>query len=171
MTKKDITAAEYNPYYKTYIDKIANGDLIDLLFESQQTTVTFFKNVPEDKYLFRYDYGKWSVLEVFQHIIDTERIFAYRALRFSRMDATPLSGFDQDLYITASQANNKQMAHLIKEYDVVRQNSIALFQSLSGEQLAFIGTASDSPMSARAAAAIMVGHETHHVSVIQEHYL
>ena len=118
MTVQDIQPDEYNPYYKTYIDKVGDGDLLELLYKRQEITTKFFKSLDESKYLYRYADGKWTPLEILQHIIDTERIFYYRALRFARMDATPLIGFEHNDYINPSRANNKSMPQLIKEYDV-----------------------------------------------------
>ncbi|MAM23609.1 DinB family protein [Croceibacter atlanticus] len=171
MTVQDIQPDEYNPYYKTYIDKVGDGDLLELLYKRQEITTKFFKSLEESKYLYRYADGKWTPLEILQHIIDTERIFYYRALRFARMDATPLIGFEHNDYINPSRANNKSMPQLIKEYDVERQHSLVLFQSLEEDVFSFKGTANGSAMTARAIAAIMIGHEKHHIEVIKERYL
>ena len=171
MKIADITPEEYNPYYKIYIEQAGDGELIDMLAQSAEQTLKFFDSIPEEKHLYRYDDMKWTPLEIFQHIIDTERIFAYRAFRFSRLDKTPLQGFDQDDYVNPSLANDKSLTQLKKEYKIERQHSIALFQSLSDKHMSFIGTASGSPMSTRAVNAIMVGHEKHHIKVIQERYL
>ncbi|WP_339661915.1 DinB family protein [Croceibacter atlanticus] len=171
MTVQDIQPDEYNPYYKTYIDKVGDGELLELLYKRQEITTKFFKSLDEFKYLYRYADGKWTPLEILQHIIDTERIFYYRALRFARMDATPLIGFEHNDYINPSRANNKSMPQLIKEYDVERQHSLVLFQSLEEDVFSFKGTANGSAMTARAIAAIMIGHEKHHIEVIKERYL
>ena len=171
MTKAEITADEYSPYYAQYIALAGNKELIEELFNSESLTVQFFESLPEDKLMFRYAEGKWTPLEILQHIIDTERIFAYRAFRFARMDKTPLPGFEQDDYVNPSQANDKSLSQLIKEFKVGRQHSISLFQSLSDAHISFIGNASGSPMSARAVMAIIVGHEIHHINIMKERYL
>ena len=171
MTVQDIQPDEYNAYYKTYIDKVGDGDLLELLYKRQEITTKFFKSLDESKYLYRYADCKWTPLEILQHIIDTERIFYYRALRFARMDATPLIGFEHNDYINPSRANNKSMPQLIKEYDVERQHSLVLFQSLEEDVFSFKGTANGSAMTARAIAAIMIGHEKHHIEIIKERYL
>ena len=171
MKTSEIAPEEYNPYYQAYIERVEDGDLYDLLFESHNHVRLFYNELPKDKYVFRYEDGKWTPLEILQHIIDTERVFNYRALRFGRMDATPLVGFDHDTYINPSLANDKTLSQLIQEYEITRQHSLSLFKSLSPSHLSFIGMASGSPMSARAVMAIIIGHEKHHIQVIKERYL
>ena len=120
---------------------------------------------------YKYAAGKWSIKEVFQHIIDTERVFLYRCFRIARHDKTPLTGFEQDDYIVPSKANSKSIESLLEEYQTVRQNSIVLLKSLSETDLKHLGNASDHMLSARAAAFMTLGHEIHHIEVIKERYL
>ncbi|MFI8379704.1 DinB family protein [Leeuwenhoekiella sp. NPDC079379] len=127
--------------------------------------------MPEDKWLYAYDSRKWTVLESLLHVIDTERIFTYRALRIGRGDKTPLAGFEQDDYIKPSGANLRSMTSLIEEYNQVRSCTINLFKNLSAEALLEIGTASNSTLSARAAGFIICGHEIHHAYIIKTRYL
>ncbi|WP_418603341.1 DinB family protein [Hwangdonia sp.] len=172
MTVKDLNTTEYNSYYGPYIKKLPeNLALIDGFTEGLDNVLQFFHSVPSEKLEYRYAEGKWSVKEVFQHIIDTERVFMYRCFRIARHDKTPLPGFNQDDYIMPSQAHKKSMATLLLEYSSVRKNSITLLNSLSNEDLKFVGTASENTLSARAAAFIILGHEIWHIDVIKTHYL
>ncbi|TGV00378.1 DinB family protein [Flavivirga rizhaonensis] len=131
----------------------------------------FFESIPSDKLNYRYAEGKWSIKEVFQHLIDTERIFQHRCFRFSRHDKTSISGFEQDDYIAPSLANDKSLESLIEEFNAVRQSFIVLLKSLNDVDLKFIGNASSSNMSARAAAFTILGHSIWHINIINERYL
>ena len=131
----------------------------------------FFKSIPKEKLEYKYADDKWTIKEVFQHIIDTERIFMYRCLRIARHDKTALAGFEQNDYIIPSKANSKSIESLLEEYRTTRQYSIVLLKSLSDEDLKYIGQASDNVMSARSTAFSTIGHEIHHVNIIEERYL
>ncbi|GAA4975600.1 DinB family protein [Algibacter aquimarinus] len=172
MKVSDLNASEYNNYYQTYISKVSNtASLVESYKEAQNQVTSFFKAIPDNKLEFKYAPGKWTIKEVFQHIIDTERVFMYRCFRIARHDKTPLSGFEQDDYIVPSKSNFKTMDMLVEEYQTVRQSSIVLLKSLNHEDLKFIGNASGSNVSARAAAFIILGHEIHHIDVIKNKYL
>ncbi|MFH4965576.1 DinB family protein [Gaetbulibacter sp. M235] len=172
MTTKDLKTTEYGPYYKSYLALVpANLELIEGYYSGQQNALDFFKSLSNDKLEYRYEENKWTVKELFQHIIDTERIFMYRCLRIARHDRTPLSGFEQNDYIEPSQANKKTLEALLEEYQMVRQNSIILLKSLNENDLNFIGNASGNNLSARAAAFIVLGHELWHMKIIKERYL
>lgn len=171
MRATDLSANEYNEYYVAYIGLAGSNSLIDGLQEGLKTTVEFLKRVPEEKLEYRYAEGKWTIKEILRHIIDTERIFAYRALRFARNDQTALPGFDQDAYISPSNANLKTLDNLLHEFETNRLSTISLFRNFSDSMLKGIGEASNNPMSARAAGFIIIGHEIHHCSVIEERYL
>ena len=172
MTISDLETKEYNPYYGTYISQVSkDATLTEGFNKGRDAVVAFFKSIPEDTLDYRYATGKWTIKEVFQHIIDTEQIFLYRCLRIARHDAAPLMGFEQDDYIVPSRANEKSLEQLLEAYLAVRQNFIVLLKSLSNDDLKAIGIASDSPLSARAAAFIVLGHEKHHMRVIEERYL
>jgi hypothetical protein len=114
--------------------------------------------------------GEWTLLDVFQHVIDNERVFAYRALRIARGDATPLPGYEQDDYATAANANARDLEDLLTEYRAVRAASIALLGSFDEAALARTGTASGNPLSVRAAAYVIAGHELYHLRSIVENY-
>jgi hypothetical protein len=172
MTVTDILFNEYNSYYKRYLDQIDEDvDLIAGLKKGKKQTIAFFDSLPEHKLLFRYAEGKWTPKEVLQHLIDTERVFAYRAFRIGRGDVRPLAGFDQDAYIEPSEANEKSRIELLDEYDLVRRHTTSLVSSLSERNLMNIGVASDHPLSSRAAAFINIGHEKWHIKIIKERYL
>ncbi|MEZ4793626.1 MAG: DinB family protein [Gelidibacter sp.] len=171
MTSKDLRPTEYNPYYKTYLNQTKNLDLKTGLPSNHEQVLAFLKAIPKEKQEYRYAEGKWTIKEVLLHIIDTERIFAYRALRIARQDQTPLQGFDQDDYVAPSKANRRSFESLLNEYKAVRQATIALFDSFDDEMLVAIGTASNSPISVRALGFIIMGHENHHCEVVRERYL
>ncbi len=172
MTTQDLKSSEYNEYYKRYIDKLSPKILLREGYKvGKDSVLDFFKSIPKDKLEFRYDIGKWTVKEVLQHLIDTERIFMYRCFRIARRDSAPLMGFDQDIYVEPSMANVKSIDDLLKEYEINRNNSIVMIDSLSDDDLKFVGIASDSPMSARAAAFTILGHDIWHMDVIKVRYL
>ncbi|PHR71201.1 MAG: hypothetical protein COA67_07135 [Lutibacter sp.] len=172
MTTQDLNSSEFNEYYNRYIDKLStNLSLIEGYKTGKNTVLNFFKSIPNDKLEYRYASGKWTVKEVLQHLIDTERIFMYRCFRIARRDTTSLVGYDQDIYIEPSKANNKSIEELLNEFEINRNNSIAIINSLSDDDLKFVGVSSESPLSARAAAFIILGHDIWHMEVIKERYL
>jgi uncharacterized damage-inducible protein DinB len=172
MKVTDLNNSEYNSYYETYVSKVSKDiRLLDGFIEAETYVVDFFKSIPESKLEYRYATGKWSIKEILQHIIDAERVFMYRCFRIARHDNTPLAGFEQDDFVTPSKADKKSLDDLLEEYKVGRQNFIVLLKNLSETDLKFMGHASGSPLSARAAAFIMLGHEIHHIEVIKARYL
>lgn len=172
MKVTDLKTEEYAEFYSTYITKVPKDlDLIDAYLTNKALVLDFFKSISNEKASYRYGADKWSIKEVFQHIIDNERIFTYRSLRLARQDNTPLSGYDQNDYINPSNADKKHLKDLIKEYEVVRESSIIFFKSLKEEDLSFIGHVSGGLMSTRAAAFITIGHEIHHINVLKARYL
>jgi len=171
MKASELKEGDYNPYYKTYIDKLGDSDLLQTLEKQLNNFPNFMASIPEEKLKYAYAEGKWTVLEALQHIIDTERVFQYRALRFSRNDQTPLQGFDQDDFVPESNANKKSIDSMIAEYKTVRASTISLFASCDEATLKRIGTASNSPMSVGAIGLITCGHQRHHRDIIRERYL
>lgn len=171
MTKDDLSKHEYNPYYQTYIEKAGALTLREGLQDNGDETIAFLESIPEDKLEYRYAEGKWTIKEIIQHLIDTERVFTYRALCIARKDKTLFPGYDQDEYVAASEANNRSMIDLMNEYKAVRLASIILFDSFSKAMLTRVGIASNSNLSPRAVAFITIGHENHHCEVIKERYL
>jgi len=162
-------AGEYGTYYQLYIDKVPGDDIMKVL--SDDTYMQQIDAIPEDKWLHRYAEGKWSIKEVVLHLIDTERVFAYRALRVGRMDNTPLPGFDQDAFVPHSNADNRSKSSLMEEYRSVRKATVHLLESLGDEELAYIGRASDHPITPLALAYLVAGHQIHHIQLFNERYL
>ncbi|MFN0729947.1 DinB family protein [Polaribacter gochangensis] len=172
MIKSEIKKAEYNEYYESYIGLLdGNTELLDGYYKGKKMMEDFIKSIPNDKMTYRYQPEKWSIIEVIQHLIDTERIFMYRCFRIARNDSTELAGFDQDVYITPSEANSKTKAQILEEFSSNRNYSISLLKSLSEKNLAFVGSANGGNVSARAAAFIVLGHDVHHTNIIKERYL
>jgi len=172
MKRSELTAKEFNPYYNIYINKLPEDiNLIDSYVSGKKYVVDFFESLPKTKLMHRYQPEKWSVKEILQHLIDTERIFLYRCFRIARHDKTALAGFDQNTYNEPSGADEKSIDDLLLEFTINRDNSIALLKSISSEHLKHIGNASDNDLSARAAAFIIPGHDIWHIDVIKERYL
>lgn len=166
-----INPEEYNSYYTPYIKLATNENICKGLTINLKKVVDFYKSIPEEKLDYSYAEGKWSVKDILLHIIDTERIFSYRALRISRNDKTPILGFEQDDYVLYANAKNRSIDSLLDEYISVRQSTLSLFESFTDAQLKFTGLASGSPISVRAIGYILTGHENHHNNVIVERYL
>lgn len=164
-------ANEYNPYYETYVGKVGEGNILAILSQQKQDIAAFFRGLSAERWDYRYAEDKWTIKEVLLHIIDTERIFAYRALRIGRGDSTPLPGYEQDPYVIKSGAQARTAASLVAEFEAVRAASLALFNHLSEDAWEELGTASDSPTTPLALAYIIAGHELHHVKIIKERYL
>ena len=158
-------------FYHKYINRVETDDLVAYLKEEQQKSIDFYKQLPSDKWDYKYGEDKWSIREVLLHLIDTERIMSYRALRIARNDKTALPGFDQDMFVPTSNADKRSPESLIAEYQTVRQASITLFDSFDDESRDRMGTASDNPVSALALAHIVAGHEQHHLEIVRERYL
>ena len=171
MKASQLSKLEYGPYYKGYIDLAGNDLLIDGLTNSLKEHLDFFNSIPEEKMNWAYAEGKWTIKELIVHLIDTERVFAYRALRCARQDKTDLPGFDQDEYVEASGANERSSKDIIEEYQSVRETTIHLYRSFTETMMEEIGTANGNPMSPRALGFIMIGHERHHANIIKERYL
>jgi hypothetical protein len=169
ITRPDIT--EYPDWAQAEIAPIPYNDLIDGLQLSLDASLAAIQDLPEDILLYRYAPGKWTIKEMWQHIIDTERVLAYRALRYARRDATVLSAFDQNIYVDTSEANNRAWADILREYAAVRQASIELFKSFTEPMFFYRGQAGRSPMTVRSVGYLIIGHELHHVQFIKDHYM
>lgn len=165
-------ASEYAPYYDKYISLVpADGMVLQHLYNNRKMIDAFLMTLPPERWEHRYAEGKWTIKEMLLHVIDTERVFAYRALRIARADATPLSGFDQEVFVPASNANNRTVSSLLEEYAVVRQATLTLLGNLTDEAWGRMGTASECPVSVRALAYMTAGHELHHLNIIKERYI
>jgi uncharacterized damage-inducible protein DinB len=158
-------------YYQSYYDRFSSDDIIAVLRNQTDSDIAFLKNLPLEKETFAYAEGKWTIRELIGHIIDTERIFAYRILRLSRKDNTPLPGFDENEYIRNYDFNRFQLSDLLEEWKVVRKGSLALLEKLTDDELDFIGTANGINISSRMIAFFMMAHAAHHLTILQERYL
>lgn len=171
MTRTDITDTEIGNYFRRYVDIIPeNVGIFDALRSSLNATTLAWSAIPPSLHDWAYAPEKWTVKQALQHLIDTERIFAYRALCFARNDKTELPGFDQDLYADEATAKDKQLDVMLKDLSILRMNTIALYESMTSKELCRIGSASGNPMSARAAFFIICGHCHWHVKVLEERY-
>ncbi|MES2274480.1 MAG: DinB family protein [Bacteroidota bacterium] len=162
---------EYAPYYETYVSLVKTDNIINLLTKLQDSTFNFFNNLPADKAEYAYADGKWTIKQVVGHLIDAERVFAYRLFCFSRGDKSSLPSFDENSYVENGGFNKRSLLNLIEEFKTVRAANIYLLKSISNEQSVIVGTASNVPVSVRALAYIMAGHELHHLRIINERYL
>ena len=164
--------AEYAPYVIMYIGLLPDDGLILKHLEDYlHATTDFMRGLPEEKLLYRYAEGKWTIKEILAHLIDDERIYSYRALRFGRNDSTELPGFEQDTYALESGANERSLEGLLDEFALVRRSTIALFNSFDVSVLTRSGIASGNVMSVRAIAYHLAGHELRHLNIIKERYL
>ncbi|HEY1197030.1 DinB family protein [Flavobacterium sp.] len=171
MNVSDILENEYAGHFGTYLKEAGDGKLIEELEISLHEFIRFVQNIPMDKFDYRYAEGKWTIKEIIQHVIDTERIFAYRALRFSRNDKTPLPSFEESDYADNTDANSRSIQDLLTEFSAVRHSNLLFYKSLSDEQLKRIGTASGNQISVRALGFVIIGHQKHHQKVFEERYL
>lgn len=162
---------EYAPYTVEYFRLVPGDDTLKHMTNCLQTTIAFFESLPDEMSLSEpHEPGEWSVKEILQHITDDERIYAYRVLRFARNDRTELPGFDPDIVAAHSGANGRSLSSLLDEFATVRTATLSLFEGLPEVALARIGTANGNPMSARAGALHIAGHELHHLDSIRENY-
>lgn len=162
---------EYAQYYEPYI-KLVQTDIsvLDQLKKNNQKIASTFLITPEEQLLRPYARGKWSLKDLLMHMIDTERVFLYRAMRFARLDQTPLPFFDENNYAIVAKANELNTRKLVKEYTTTRQASLTFFNNLNASQFKHTGMASQYNMSVRACAWIICGHELHHWSVMLDRY-
>lgn len=172
MKPSDLSPNEYAPYFLTYISQVSNEyTLIEELEISVHRLIKFVQNIPMDKFDYRYAEGKWTIKDILQHLIDTERIFCYRALRIARNDKTELPGFDENDYAVEASGSRRSIQSLLTELAVVRQSTLSLYTTFSSEELMRVGTASGNPVSTRALGFMIIGHQNHHQNIFQERYL
>jgi hypothetical protein len=171
LTMQRPDAEEYAPYFGKYVDLVPGDDLVGALRGQIGDTLATLRGVSDGDSLRRYAAGKWSLREVVGHMIDTERIFAYRVLRIGRGDATPLPGFDQDPYIAAANFDTRKWGTLLDEFDAVRRSNLFLFEGMDAEAWERRGTSSGHPVTARALGYVIAGHELHHMRIVRERYL
>jgi len=162
---------EYAEYYDRYVSLVPEGDIVVTLERQLDSTLALLRSIDESTACKRYAPDKWSIKEVVGHMIDAERVFIYRALCFARNDNTPIAGFEQDDYVRNAKSDQRQLADLASEFDIVRKGSISLFRTFDDEEWSRIGRASDAECSVRALAYMIAGHEVHHINVLKTRYL
>jgi uncharacterized damage-inducible protein DinB len=172
MKITDLEASEYAPYQASYITGVDDAyTLTEELEISLHNFIHFVQDIPMGKHDYRYAEGKWTIKEIIQHVIDAERIFAYRALRFSRNDTTELPGFDENSYVDNAHADNRGLQDLLTEMSAVRHANIMMFKSFTAEDLMRKGIASGYSVSVRAFGFLIIGHQNHHMRIFKERYL
>lgn len=164
-------STDFPAYYAGYISRVDADTPSGAVTVYSKSLIDFFSNLPEAKAEFRYAPGKWTVKELLQHIVDTERIMSYRLLCIARKDKTPLASFDEDGYAAHSAANDRSLASIKEEFIAVRKATDHLIASLKEDQLSEKGTASNLPVTANAIGFIIFGHILHHKQVLAEKYL
>jgi hypothetical protein len=164
-------ADEYTANYATYIDRIKTDDLAETLKKGLEALVEFVQAIPAEKLDYRYQEGKWTTKEILVHLMDAERIFAYRALCFSRHDQTLLPGFDENEYVPWSNAAERTLESIMGEYTALRRSTIEFYKNISGDMSQRWGIACGRQISVRALGYAIAGHELHHMDVIREKYL
>lgn len=161
----------YLSYFKKYIDLVPEED-ISTAFKNQLPVITaFLHTITEEKSNYSYAPGKWTIKELLQHIIDTERIFAYRCLCFARKEKVSLPGFDEDVYALNSNAGNRTWKDLAEEFLLVRKTTEILFNSFSEEAMNTSGSANNNPATALSMGFTAIGHVYHHKKILEERYL
>ena len=162
---------EYGSFYKGYADAATGNSLVEV----QQVHPAFIKasilEIPGEKADYRYAPDKWTIKELLQHMIDTERVFSYRALRISRNDATPLAGFDENHFAANAPVNHRKWEDLVKEFLLLREATDLMIQSFQDHQLNLVGNASNTKISLKALCFIIYGHNLHHLRILRERYL
>ncbi|HEX5438627.1 MAG TPA: DinB family protein [Gemmatimonadaceae bacterium] len=164
-------ADEHLPYYERYIALVPEGDVLATLEEQVRETVALLAGLDEQEAAYRYAPGKWSVKEVVGHVSDTERVFGYRALCAARGEAAALPSMEQDDYVANGNFDARTLGSILDELTAVRQGTLALFRSMDDAVLARRVIASGAPVTARALAWMIAGHERHHQRGLREHYL
>jgi len=169
--KKRPQSSEHPPYYDHYINLVKEDDIIKALKNQVIGAQAIISEIPEDKENYAYAEGKWTIKEVLGHIIDTERILGYRAIRFSRKDKTILPGFDENSFVANANFNKRTLYDLAHEFAIVRESNIASFKHFDEETLNQMGNANGKEVSVRAILFMIVGHAAHHLNIIKSKYL
>ncbi len=157
-------------WYHGYINQVEGNDAVAAMKKQTPVILRFFRSIPVEKINYRYVKGKWTIKEVLQHIIDTERVFSYRALCIARKEAANLPGFDENNYADNSKANKREWKEMLAELNAVRQSTEILFESFDKVQFSSVGTANNNPVSVLAIGFILIGHINHHMKVVKERY-
>ena len=161
---------EYAPFYVGYVARVPEMDILAALREQPKELKRVADSVASDKELFRYAPDKWSVRELFGHLVDAERFFGHRAFCVSRGDATPLPGFDENLYVSRSSYDSRPLAELARDFSLLREANFRLLENLDETAFSREGVANGAKVTVRALAYVMTGHARHHLAVLRERY-
>ena len=164
-------ATEHAPEFSYYVTLVPEGDIIQTLGQQSENSLSLLRTLPSDKANFRYAPDKWTVKELLGHMIDSERVFSFRALSFARNDQSPLPGYEQNDYVRYTDFDSRNLADMIEEFATVRRATIQLFRPLSETEWLRRGKANEKEISVRALAYIIAGHELHHMEVLRSRYL
>lgn len=164
-------SSDYKPYQEAYIKTVEGDNILKVLEEQLKNIPEFLKSIPEDKGKYSYAEGKWTVKEVIEHITDTERIFAYRALCIARGEKIVLPGFEQDDYVRGANSNSRKISDLADEYRKVREANLSLFKSFDEEAINMRGNVNDYQITVNAILYVIAGHANHHLNILKEKYL
>lgn len=171
MSQQRPAAGEFNPYYQKYIDKVPDEDIRALLRVQLADTLALLRPLTDQQANYRYGPDKWTIKQVIGHMIDTERVFAYRAMRIARADPTELPGFDENAFVAHGAFEQRSLESLLRELEAQRAATAAFFHGLAPEAWHRMGSANNTPVSVRALAYIAAGHELHHRDILQTRYL
>lgn len=169
MTKPERN--EYAEFYSGYVEKVLDTEIFDSLTKVMNETDESLKNLTDEEACYSYAPGKWTIKELIQHIIDSERVFAYRAMRIARNDKTPLAGFDENEYAFQAKVDERNIDELRQELYLIRRSNELLFRSFTNDDLKRMGTANNFEISVRALVYITAGHALHHLEVLRKNYL
>lgn len=161
----------FEKYIQRYLDLLPSENWLLEMQNATNRTLEIYSNLSEEQGLFAYSEGKWTLKTLLEHLTDTEKIFQYRALRFARKDSTNLAGFDENLYAENGIANQLTLAELMEEFQIGRLSSLVFFTKLTPEHLQQSGTANENPISVETLGKLIVGHNLHHIKIIEERYL
>ena len=168
IPRHEVIPAEF---YQGYIDLVKDNDFREAIRKNTKQFRRLLENIPRKKIDHAYAESKWTIRQMLQHIIDAERVFAYRALRLSRKDATPLPGFDEKQWAASDGGADRKWSDLLEEFKAVRTSTEYLFDSMSDDQLRFAGTVNERPLNAFTIGFIIPGHVAHHMRILEERYL
>jgi uncharacterized damage-inducible protein DinB len=163
---------DYPPYFELYLSNLPQDkNAYELFTQSNMDTIDLITSVDGETLTYRYAEGKWNILEIIQHLMDSERIFAYRALRISRGDKSENPGFDENIYAVNSNASSRNIMDMVREYSLLRASTIELFKSINEEAMHLVGLANGFRVTPASLAYAIIGHERHHLAVIEDKYL
>lgn len=165
-------ATEYHPFYSGYVQLVPEGNFLQLLKENTLEVKSFFSSIKKEKHEHKYQPGKWNIKQILMHVIDTERVMAYRALTIARGDIhSRLPNMDENLFAIHASVNGRTIEDLLLEFMVVRESTSLLFGYMGDEQSGFLGNVLGHPITPRALGYIIIGHALHHINIIKQRYL